>query len=485
MANAVKVGIFMTIALVVVGYIILKAEDIRLFRPEGKRIHAVFPTVAGLDERSPVRVAGVRVGLVDTISLEGGRAVATLLLDEPLGLTEGTYAMVTNLGLLGDKYVELVPGPEGAAPLPEGATIPGRAPASIDQVMASVSQLGDSLRAVTGQLSGELEVEGPLGRLVVSLEQTSGDLRDLVAANRAQVDATVDNFHQVSATLARELPRISEQLGGLLGEVRAVVAENRGALGRSLENVEQLTTTLQGGVEDLNQVAARLARGEGTLGKLLTSDEAHEELVTALQSVEGGVDALTTSLRKISDIELYLSMEGTYLEGVEESRGAFEIEVDPQSGRRYRVGVVDSPQGKDRSKTQTITTTHADGSTTTEVIQTNTVEDDTTLTALFGLPAGDRFRLWTGMIESSFGVEVQYLPGERWWLGAEAFDFDRPQDLDAHLRFTAGWRLHPNVYLLGGVDDPLTDELRSLFLGAGLRWRDDDLKYLLGSIPRF
>ena len=42
-----------------------------------------------------------------------------------------------------------------------------------------------------------------------------------------------------------------------------------------------------------------------------------------------------------------------------------------------------------------------------------------------------------------------------------------------------------HFYLLGGYDDPLVSERDSLFVGAGIRWRDDDLKYLLGSIPRF
>jgi phospholipid/cholesterol/gamma-HCH transport system substrate-binding protein len=43
--------------------------------------------------------------------------------------------------------------------------------------------------------------------------------------------------------------------------------------------------------------------------------------------------------------------------------------------------------------------------------------------------------------------------------------------------------LNPNIYLLGGYDDPLESEFESVFFGAGIRWKDDDLKYLLGSLP--
>jgi hypothetical protein len=39
------------------------------------------------------------------------------------------------------------------------------------------------------------------------------------------------------------------------------------------------------------------------------------------------------------------------------------------------------------------------------------------------------------------------------------------------------------VYVWGGYDDPLESELDAFFLGGGLTWNDDNLKYLLGSVP--
>ncbi len=50
---------------------------------------------------------------------------------------------------------------------------------------------------------------------------------------------------------------------------------------------------------------------------------------------------------------------------------------------------------------------------------------------------------------------------------------------------TAAWRPLAHFYLLGGYDDPLVRQRDSLFLGVGVRWRDDDLKYLMGSISKF
>ncbi len=409
MENTVKVGIFMTLALGVLAYLILRAEQVRLFEPRGRRVVAQFDSVAGLDDQSAVRTAGVRVGRVDGIGLRGRQALVTIVVEAKVTLTRGTYAEIKNLGLLGDKYVELVPGPPDAPPLPEGAIIPGQAAVGIDQVLSSVGGLGSSLQEVAAQLSGKAPPNGPLGRLVVNLEATSGQIRDLVASNRANLDATVGNFQQVSATLARELPRLSAELTALLSEVRAVVAENRGTLHEGLANVEQLTGNLQTSVDNLNTITGKLARGEGTIGKLLNSDQAHEELVGALKSVQSGVEGLTQSIGKINKLKVDLAMQGYYLQDAEDSHGEFQVNLDPQNGHLYRVAVVDDPNGRVRSKTQTITTTLPDGTTQREVVTSETQEKQNTLSALFGFPVGDRYRLWAGLVESHFGVQADYV----------------------------------------------------------------------------
>ena len=485
MENTLKVGIFMTLALGVLAYLILRAEQVRLFEPHGRRVVAAFDSVAGLDDQSAVRIAGVRVGRVDGIELRGRQALVSLVIESKVGLTRGTVAQIKNLGLLGDKYVELTLGPADAELLAEGATIPGQASLGIDEVLSSVGGLGSSLQEVAAQVSGQSPATGPLGRLVVNLEATSAQIRDLVASNRDELSGTLANFEQLSATLARELPRLTAQIEGVLTEVRAVVAENRGTLRGGLENVEALTADLQISVDNLNQITGKLARGEGTMGKLLNSDEAHQQLVGALESVQSGVKDLSQSLGKVNKLQLELALQGWYLPDRDDSHGELRVDVDPQSGRLYRLAVADDPNGRRRSKTQTVTTTHPDGTVEQEVVTTDTLEDRTTLSALFGFPAAERYRVWAGLIESRFGVEGEYKPSPRWNLSVQAFDFARGDDEQAHLRLSAAFRPHDNLYLLGGYDDPLAAKRRSFFLGVGLRWRDDDLKYLLGSLPRY
>lgn len=486
MQAAVKVGLFTLLGLVVLFFLILRSEDIELFGPKGTTLEATFPSVAGLDDKAPVRIAGVRVGRVDGIGLDGQQAVVRIKLEQPVALPQGTQATIRNTGLLGDKYVELVLGPENAPPLPDGVRLRGTTPPGFDEAMAKLNQVADAIQGVTGQLGGGPNGEQRIAVILDNVAVLSADLRELVAANREAIGGTVRNFEAMSATLARELPRLADQLQQVLGQVDAVIAENRGDLRGSLQNVEQLTTKLQTSADNLNQITGRLARGEGSIGKLLTDDEAHDELVATLDSVQSGVATLSQSFGKITRMRLDLGLEGAYLEGPQESRTAFSLQLDPQNEARdrfYRVELVDDPRGRTRTKTETTTVIRDDGSRETTTTERTTTEDKLLLSAQFGFRLGAaQARL--GLIESTGGGAIDYgFFEDRLRLSLEAFDFGRENDLDPHLRLLGRYQLHPNLYVVGGYDDPLVSERESLFLGAGITWRDDDLKYLLGSVP--
>ncbi len=492
MSNVAKVGLFATVALVLLGLLLLRVEDLRLFGGERQRVAVLFDTVTGLDNKAAVRVAGVRIGRVDDIRLDGQRARVELIIETPVELTEGSYASVANVGLLGEKYVELVLGPPGAPPLPGDAVLEGQIPVSWDQAMAKLSNIGDSVLQFTEGVSGS-GAGGNLGRLIDNLAEMSAELKDLVASNRGQVDSTVASFDSFAATLARELPIIARQTEAALAQIESVIADNRDDFGEGLANVRELTESFKTSVANLNDITGQLAAGEGSIGKLLTSDEAHDGLVSTLDSLRGGVEELRGTLGRIEKIQLDLGFESYYLEAPEDARSAFTLEIDPGSNRFYRIQAVDDPIGRRKSQTERITTTFADGTTETETIETLKIEDKILLSAQLGFDLGEtgfgKFSLRGGLIESTGGAGVDWIaPEKRFALSLDAFDFGRDEiaeDLAPRLRLTGKVLFNEYVYVVGGYDDILeSDLLGSAFLGVGIRWSDDDLKYLLGSIPR-
>ena len=80
---------------------------------EGYRIKARFENVGSLKVRSPVNMAGVRIGRVEAIEFdqETYQAVVTLHIDAPYDrIPDDTFANVFTAGLLGEQYIGLDPG---------------------------------------------------------------------------------------------------------------------------------------------------------------------------------------------------------------------------------------------------------------------------------------------------------------------------------------------------------------------------------------
>lgn len=486
MSQAIKVGFFVLVCLAIFAFLLFKVEGFRFWEPEGQRVEVAFDSVAGLNAKAPVRVAGVKVGQVEKIELAGRKAKVTLLLDQPIELTAGSRASVTNAGILGDKYVELIPGEPGGPKLAEGTVLEGTSPISLDTALARFDQLGQSLQQLTGDLTADGDMGSSIRRLVDNLEATSADIRSLVANNRGQVDAMLANFERFSRTLADELPRLTAQMQATLQQVEAVVAENRGDLRGTMENVKIATENIQTSIDNLNAISGQIRSGEGTIGKLVYDDAAHDGLVSTLKAVEDGVGTLSGTLGRMQKIELQLAMEAATYPDVDDSGASIDLRLSSSNPSRfYRFGGSSNPGGKISTETRTITTTYPDGRTETTLVTETKNEDKFTINAQVGWQYRD-FELRAGLIESTGGAAIDYgMLDRKLVISLEAFDFSRPDELDPHLRFTARWALGPSVYVLGGYDDPLVSDRQSVFFGAGVRWKDDDLKYLLGSLPSF
>jgi len=484
MAQALKVGIFATICLVIVAILIWKIEDLNPFKPKGRRVDAVFDSVAGLDDKATVRVAGVRVGHVDGVGLQGTKARVSILMERPLQLTEGTYAKVANLGLLGERYVELIPGPLGAPPLKDGVVLRGETPPTFDDAMARLDKIGESIQQVTSSLAGN-DLGHSVGSLISDLQSTSEQIRLMVMENRIALRATIANADAASGTLARELPRLADQMNRTLSQIETILAENRGNVAGSTANVREVTEKLQTSVDNLNRISDKIAKGEGTIGKLVNSEEAYDQVVSTLDSIKGGVETLSGTIGAVNKFKIGLDMQAYSLPSQDGSQSALHLEIDPQDGKRlYRAGAVSTPFGKRREKEQTVTVTLPDGTTQTTTTNTLSQEKAFQVDAMFGFKGPRDLRLFAGLIESSGGAEVDYpILDNRFLLQFQAFDFNRPNDEQPHLRLAGRWQFHPNLYLIGGYDDPL--ERHSFFLGGGIRWTADNIKYLLGSIPKF
>lgn len=506
MSSAAKIGAFMLIILGIVGYFVLKIEDVDIHRGKTQRqVKVIFDDVAGLDEKSPVRVAGVRKGKVAAIRLlPNGKAEVTLDIDNDVPLHANASGRVASLGLLGEKYVELDPGnPNAPATPPQGTvTLRGTAPASIDQVTNQVSAIATDVKAITESMRHAMA--GPAGQqrledIVENVRQITAETRELIAANRANVDASVENIRAITADLRTEIPKIASSIDRTADEIGGTVGENRPDVRHLVENLRGLSADLRTTSANLNDITGQVKSGQGTVGKLIYDQEAYTRLNTALGSVESGVNELKGVLTHVNRIGLdiglkadYLAGESTKVDGVDfasRTRSAVTVRLTPniEKNRFYQVDLADDPHGRQREVDWTTTVTDpATGVSQTTITHQTRYDRDFRISAQAGWLI-DKLALRVGLFDNTGGAGVDYVVNPRLRVTGEAFDFAERYGSHPHLRMFGEYAIRmekpntPRIFVTTGVDNPFNNF--GVIVGGGIRWRDDDLKYLLGSIP--
>lgn len=503
MTAAAKVGIFMLVILAVLGFFILKIEEIKIGRGSSTRkIIAEFDSVAGLDPKATVRVAGVRKGKVtDIILTDAGMARVTMEVDSDVKLRQGAVARVANLGLLGEKYIELDPGPPKAPQLTETETLvlKGTQPASMDDVTNQVATIAEDVKAITASLRKSMS--GPTGEqrledIVENVRAITSQVRLIIEANRMNIDVTASNFRKITDDLRVEIPRIAASIDRVANSFGGTVGENREDLRAIVSNLKTLSADLKTTATNVNSITGQVKSGEGTMGKLIYDDEAYKRLNNTLSSVESGVTELKNTLGRVGKIELDLGLKADYLLGSNDDEFPFEgrtrsgvtvaLRPNPDLNRFYNIELMDDPMGQRNEKVTETTTTDNTGASTTVTTRQVRYDRDFLVSAQAGWHL-KQFDLRLGLFDSVGGIGADVNLGERLKVTGEAFDFGGRYDDQPHFRVRGQYVLRrekkdfPLVFVSTGIDNPLNDS--SFIFGGGIRWRDDDLKYLLGSIP--
>lgn len=507
MSSAAKLGVFMLVVLGILGYFVLKIEDIPFGRgSEAKTVKAVFDSVAGLDDKSAVRVAGVRVGKVSGIKLRpDGKAEVTLEIEKDVQLHSNASAKVANLGLLGEKYVELDPGTAANPLIPAEQTsvvLRGTQPASIDDVTNQISAIATDVKAITESLRSV--IGGPAGEqrltdIVENVRSITAQVRDLIAANRSNVDATMANAVAISESLKVEIPRLASSIDHVASQIGGTVGENREDVRKIVENLRTLSSDLRTTTSNLDAITGQIRSGEGTVGKLLYSNEAHDRLTSALASVESGVNELKTTLGRANRITMDVGMGADYYAGLPKQTAPLNtfagntrstvflrLNPNPERNRFFNIELADDPRGHEVETIFQNSVTDPSGNTTT----TTTKETKFDRNFLISAQAGWRlnpFSVRIGLFDNSGGIAGDYSFNDRVAVTGELFDFSGKRDPNPHLRLYSEYTFRrekkntPLVFIRSGVDNIFNHA--AFTLGGGIRWRDDDLKYLLTSMP--
>ncbi|MDD5722529.1 MAG: MlaD family protein [Syntrophales bacterium] len=465
-----KVGLFVLVALIILGYMSFRVGEKGFGLKKGYPVHVVFDNATGLEKDASVQIAGVEVGRVEDISLKDGKALVTLRIVPNVRLEKDVQAKIKAYGILGDKYVDIVPGTLGEAYIAVGGDIVRtEQQADIDKLLSELGTIAGDVMEVTASLKnsmGGAKGEENIRAIIDNTRAITEDLARIVRQNDAKLNLMVDNLSEASSEMRRTfatLNSIVEKIDSGEGTIGQLV-ENRDAF----DNLNQTLVSLKGITEKIN-------RGEGSIGKLVNDEDTVDNLNSSLKSIGKSMDGIDRYVSKSEQFKTFLSYRGEYLFDSGDGKGYIDLTIRPKEDKFYVLGLVTNPNGR-----LTVTdTTPAGGATA----RTETWERDE---LLFTAQIGKRFKdiaLRGGVFESTGGVGVDYFAlDDRLQLTFEVFDFG--SDRNAHLKTYAEYRFLKHIYLSAGWDDFISNEGGdSPFVGFSIKFEDEDLKYLLGSVP--
>ena len=399
-----KVGLFVLcgfVALVIVTFLL---GDIHL--EKRYKIKILFNDVSGLPEKAQVRRAGVVVGKVTDIELVDNKAQVFASVKKDVRIHKDARARIVSFGLVGTKYLEITSGSEKEPLLEEGDTIIGIDPVSIDRavekVLLGVADLVEEIRGI-----GEEEELGKSLRVFLdNIGDVTRKLNKALGTEGQELEETIKNLNQISANI-RE---ITDSL-----------------------NQESITSSLQKldrSLDEIAEVAEKINKGEGVMGRLLTDEKMGEQIEEVVESLQESSEQAKKVLQRTSGFRMIWRYELNYNVNDEKLRSDFGLSLIPGKDRFYYFAV--NNIGDSNSDTDS-------GEQKTNSITVNVGKN-------WGL-----FSLYGGVIRSSGGFGGAFWPvKDRIGIDAEVFRLSRKK---AWLNTGARFKINDWCYLgINGED---------------------------------
>ena len=480
--SELSVGIFAIGVLTILSMMTFRVGDFSFGKKSGYYVTARFHNTAGLSAKTKIKIAGVNAGVVEGISLVEGAAFVKIRLKENVRLYSDSVAVIRSTGLLGDKYIEISIGSKEPYLADGGEIVNVVEVAEVDDLIKNLTDISSTLSKMMLTLE-KRGADNNLSNILANVDDITNEMRIAIAGDKKNLRNILDRIESIMTNIDRTVQASAGPLTNTIRNAEAASAKAPELMDEMLLAVSRLNDLLEQTspslvsiannadltMSEVQQIARKVNEGEGTIGRLVNDDDLYEKI----SSAAGG---LSNTLGRVDKFRTYVNFRGDYLSSVKDGKGQFTLELAPRPDKYYILGIVTDPIGK-------VSTTES------TVNGTVTTTQDVDYEFEFILQFARRFKdtiLRIGFIESTFGVGAdQYMLNDRVRFSADAWDFGEDEYLseNPHVKLALDLFITRNIFLSGGYDNVFNSEYNGYFVGAGMRFEDEDLKYVLGSMP--
>jgi phospholipid/cholesterol/gamma-HCH transport system substrate-binding protein len=287
--SAIKVGVIVVLALVVFIAVVGFLHG-GLLGKKGYTITVIFDDAQGLLDGSEVDMAGVRVGMVETVTLNAQHRAEAVLRMNPKYKIPANSRFLLAIGLLvGQPTIQIIPNRTTSTYLNDNAVVRGQEPFKIDDLLPKSKELLCNLADITGEL-----------KKIISDKET-----------RAQFKRTFDNVEKTTASMQATMATIQGVTTSEQGKIRtiisnvAVVSQNVREMSDQLlrfakdKNVKE---NLTGTLESARKTVDHLEKTTASLEKLMTNPAFQDDLRQTVHGARTTVEQTNKVLGKVNTI---------------------------------------------------------------------------------------------------------------------------------------------------------------------------------------
>jgi phospholipid/cholesterol/gamma-HCH transport system substrate-binding protein len=288
-----RVGVIIVLGLCILFGSLYWLQGRRIER-NAHRIKVSFQDVGTLAIGDRVTVSGVQKGKVDGLALTSSGVDVELLLYNDVILNRDASFVIRNLGLMGERFVAVLPGTDTTARLDVSRSTIGSYDVGLPEVMGLMGEMIVELRSLVHSLKQTVASDTSLTKVsntVANLEEVSRSLASYMSRNTGKMDQIVEDFSSASR------------------DVRRMISRNAPLVDSSASRFERATIDLESfavGLDTLSrsarQFADRLNNPDGSLSLLTEDRKLYDDLCRTAKNLEELISDVRANPKKYMNL---------------------------------------------------------------------------------------------------------------------------------------------------------------------------------------
>ncbi|MDR3330651.1 MAG: MlaD family protein [Endomicrobium sp.] len=304
MNNQFKLGVFILIGFFAIIVSIIAIEALSLKSTHD--IYVKFDNISGLTRKAKVKISGVDVGILKSISLDNSKAKLKLSINKKVILYQNLSVRIVSSGIIGTKYIEIIPGDASYGVFKGGDYILTGQNQSLESILTNIF---DNINKALG--------DDRHGGMIINLSDAIHSLKNILDSFASQDDMIskiINNFNKFSADLA------------------IISMYNKQDLRDIILSVKNIVTTL-------DILIASIRDGNSIISSLISDEQMGKDLKETVASARETIKNFSDKIKKTDKFHLNWEIKEGYNFKNRKLISDVGINVMPDNNKFYYIGL--------------------------------------------------------------------------------------------------------------------------------------------------